>query len=63
MKFIVSSTHNATNDSTGFKVELADLPTLIGNNVRQVNTATDLRDERIALFRRVYLTKSASVSG
>jgi len=57
MKFIVSSTHNATNDSAGFKVELADLPTLIGNNVRQVNTATDLRDERIALFRRVYLTE------
>ena len=57
MKFIVSSTHNANNDSTEFKVELADLPTLIGNNVRQVNTATDLREERIALFRRVYLTE------
>ena len=57
MKFIVSSTHNANGDSTGFKVELADLPTLIGNNVRQANTAADLREERIALFRRVYLTE------
>ena len=57
MKFIVSSTHDANSESTGFKVELADLPTLIGNNVRQVNTATDLREERITLFRRVYLTE------
>jgi hypothetical protein len=57
MKFLVSSTHSANNESSGFKVELADLPTLIGNNVRQVNTATDLREERIRLFRRVYLTE------
>ena len=57
MKFLVSSTHSANNESSGFKVELADLPTLIGNNVRQVNTAIDLREERITLFRRVYLTE------
>jgi hypothetical protein len=57
MKFIVSSTHDTNNESAGSKVELADLPTLIGDNVRQVNTATDLREERITLFRRVYLTE------
>jgi hypothetical protein len=55
MKFIVSSTHSANNESiTGFQVELADLPALIGN-VRQVNTASAIRQERFQLFRRVYL--------
>jgi hypothetical protein len=55
MRFIVSSTHSANNESvTGFQIELAELPALIGN-VRQVNTARAIRQERFQLFRRVYL--------
>jgi hypothetical protein len=55
MRFVVSSTHNGNNESvTGFQIELAELPALIGN-VRQVNTASAIRQERFQLFRRVYL--------
>jgi hypothetical protein len=55
MRFIVSSTHSTNNESvTGFQIELAELPALVGN-VRQVNTASAIRQKRFQLFRRVYL--------